>query len=133
MRFSKMLLAVSLFTGLVFAGATTTTTTTTTTEKATPKVVMFKIAGKVEAVDAIGNTLVIKTAKKSDTISITTSTKITNIGKPVTLSDIKTGESVRALCLKEEGKLVASSVKLGVAPAKKPAENATPATPAQTK
>jgi hypothetical protein len=137
MRFSRILLAVSLSTGLVFAGttATTTTTATPTAEKAPAKApvqALVKVAGTVDAVDAIGNTLIIKTAKKTDTVSVSTDTKITNAGKVVTLSDLKTGENVRALCKKDEGKLVATDVKVGVAAAKKPATTTTTTTTTTT-
>jgi Cu/Ag efflux protein CusF len=122
MRLSRILFAVSLSTGLVFAGTTATTTTTTTTpsmEKASPKVALVKVNGKVETIDAISNILVVKNGKKLDSVSVNSETKITNLGKDVTLSDIKTGENVRVTCKKDEGKLIATDIKVGVAQVKK--------------
>lgn len=134
MRLSRILLAVSLSTGLVFAGTATTGTTTPSMEKAPPKAALVKITGKVEAVDAIGNILVVKSAKKVDSIAITAETKITNAGKDTTLSDIKVGENVRVLCKKDDGKLTATEVKVGVpAPMKKAAMTPPPATPGDKK
>lgn len=129
MRFSRILLAVSLSTGLVFAGTTATTTTTTTTpstEKVTPaaekapvKVAPLIIKGKVEAVDAIANILVVKTVKKTDSIIVNAETKISNLGKDVTLGDIKTGETVKVTYKKDDDRMIATDIKVGVAQAKK--------------
>jgi Cu/Ag efflux protein CusF len=134
MRLSRILLAVSLSTGLVFAGTTTATTDKApATEKAPAKAALVKITGKIEAVDAIGNILVVKGAKKVDSIAITSDTKITNAGKDVALADVKTGENVKVMAKKDDGKLTATDVKIGVAPSKKAAAATTPAaTPAAT-
>lgn len=137
MRFSRILLAVSLSTGLVFAGAATAASTVApAAEKSSSAKAegLVKFSGKVESVDAIGNILIVKTVKKTDTVSLTAETKITNMGKDVVLSDLKTGENVRVLCKKEETKLIATDIKVGVAQVKKAAAATTaPATPVEKK
>ena len=120
MRLSKIVLALSLATGFAFAA----TTTAPATEKvAKPvKVVTVTVKGTVEAVDAIANTLIVKAGKKIDTVAVTAETKVTNAGKDAVIGDLKSGDNVTVVAKKEEGKLVATTVKVGAAkkaPAKK--------------
>jgi hypothetical protein len=128
MKFSSTIIAVSLCTGMVFAQAATTTTTTTTTKPAAAAVKAdLKISGIVVSVDAVANTLTIKSGKKDETVSVTAETKIMSAGKTITLADLKADEKVVVGYKTEEGKMVADHIKVVPAAAAKKAETA-PAT-----
>lgn len=127
MKLFNALLAVAVCTGLVFAQAATTTPAASAAPAAPAKATKsttMKVTGTVVSVDAISNILVIKkSAKKEDTLTITTDTKVMSAGKAITLGDLKADDKVNVSCKKEEGKMVAIAIKL-IPPAaeKKPVE-----------
>jgi hypothetical protein len=131
MKLSHALLALSVCSGLIFAEASTEAAKTEPAKTAVKPAAGAKVGGKVVSVDAIGNTIIVKTGKKEDTIGVTTDTKILSGGKAVALADIKADEKVRMTCKKEDGKLVATEIKVvPVAPAKKSEATPPAATPA---
>jgi len=104
MKFSRIFLAVAVCTGMLFAATTATAPATTpdTTVKAKAKTVKVKapkiekISGKVVSVDAIGNTLIVKVSKKvTDTVTVTTDTKILSGKTVVALADLKADQKVK--------------------------------------
>ena len=132
-----MKLYQSLVAGLVVCGfafavenATTTTTTAPATEKAVPakekaapakvakKEAAIQIHGSVVSVDAIGNTVIIKSKKADDTLTVNEKTVITVGGKTTALADLKADTKVAAIYKKEEGKNVAIKITEKVAAVK---------------
>jgi len=76
----------------------------------TPKKHGLPMHGKVAAVDATAMTFTINT----NTIAITSETKITKAGQPAVFADITVGENVSCSYKKNDaGKLTAASVKIG--------------------
>jgi hypothetical protein len=66
--------------------------------------------GTVVSVDAVANTIIVKTKKAEDTISVDTTTKITSGKAKVALGDIKTDANVTVKYKVVEGKKVAVSI-----------------------
>jgi hypothetical protein len=85
-------------------------------------------SGTVASIDAIGNTIVIKKAKTSDTLKVDSETAITIAGKKATLADLKSGTNVSVSYKIAEGSKVAVSIKEKVKTAPAPAPSAAPAT-----
>jgi hypothetical protein len=123
MKIAKAAFMLSACVGMLFAQAsTTTTTTTTTTPPAKPVAVKaLKVVGSIVSVDAIANSLIVKTAKAEDTLSVETGAKILSANKAITLADLKTGEKVVVFYKTEEGKKVAVEVKVAPPAAEKKA------------
>lgn len=83
--------------------------------------------GKVASVDATAMTFTVGTM----TIAINSATKITKEGKPAVFSDITVGENVAGSYKKDdEGKMTASSVKIGASKKKAAAAASGDAAPA---
>lgn len=98
MNFVKLLVAVIVGTSFVFAqvegSKAEEKTETKTQEKAEQKAALKTIYGKIVSVDAIANTIIIKTKKAEDTLSVEPGAKIM-IGKnEITLGDLKTDAQV---------------------------------------
>jgi hypothetical protein len=104
------------------------TTAPAATEKAAPvaKAKMMSVHGKVIAVDAMTNTIIVKTKKGEDTLSTTDKTSVMPKGK--TLGDIKADDHVAISYKVEDGKWVATMITLHAS--KKMAPAAAPMTPA---
>lgn len=77
------------------------------------------VKGKVVAVDLVANTIIVKTTKAEDTISVSETTKIKEAGKEVKLSDVKADANVTVAVKDEAGKKVATSISIKAAAAKK--------------
>jgi len=91
-------------------------TNTPAATEAAPKKASLPYKGNVAAVDANAMTFTVGTM----TLSVTSKTKITKDAKPATFADITVGESVTGSYKKDEGKLIASSVKIKEGKAKEP-------------
>jgi hypothetical protein len=78
--------------------------------------------GSVTAVNTTGNSFTVK-AKTDETFMVSTSTKITQNGKPITLADVKVGDSVQVWYTANAGKNEASKV---IVHAAKPAKTSKP-------
>ena len=129
MKVFHVVAAALLATGLVFAQATTAPAAPSKA-KAAPAAAVKVINGTIVSVDAIGNTVIIKTAKVEDTLSVTDSTKIKVGGKEGKIGDLTTDMKVTAQYKKEEGKKVAVKISEKKATAAKAAKPAAPAAPA---
>jgi hypothetical protein len=128
MKFSRILLALCICTGLVFAQAATTEPAVKAEPAAkTVPAASLKVIGVIVSIDAIANSLVVKAAKKDETISVTNDTKITNAGKAITLADLKADEKVSVHYKTEDTKMVATSIKILPKAVAKKSEAATPA------
>lgn len=135
-----MKLYYALMTGLVacsfaIADSTTTTmTTTTSTEKAAPAkakkaMAAMQIKGTIVSVDAIANTIIVTPMGKKkvdDTLATTDKTVVMPKGK--TVADLKADDKVTVSYKTEDGKMVATQIKLWVG--KAPKKMAAPAAPA---
>jgi hypothetical protein len=111
--------AAFVFAGLVFAQAKTTPITPKNMEQ--PKLVGF-----VMSVDAIANTITIKTPKGDETLAVEKNAKIKAEGKDIKLADVKKDSKVAAHYKTEAGKKIVTSIHVlptkatkPVAPAKK--------------
>lgn len=81
--------------------------------------------GSVVSVDAIGNTIVVKTANAEDTLSVESAAVIKVGGKDAMLGDIASGTNVSVTYKTEAGKKVASKITeaaVKAAPAKQTAK-----------
>jgi hypothetical protein len=72
--------------------------------------------GKVKAVDKAKHTITID-REKSNTFHVTPHTKIVKAGKPATFDDITIGEQVGGKAHEKDGKLEATSLRIGPKPA----------------
>ena len=113
------------------------------TEKKAPKAKVVELKGTVVSVDAVANTVVIKTETGEETLNVEKSTKIGAGKKTVALADLKTDANVVCKVKDVDGKKVAVSImekaekKAKAAPATAPADApaaapaAAPSTPAK--
>jgi pyruvate dehydrogenase E2 component (dihydrolipoamide acetyltransferase) len=101
--------------------------------KAAKKEAVKTVVGTVVSVDAVANTIIVKTKKAEDTLSVESGAKITSGKKEITLGDIKADANVTVKCKTVDGKKVATSINEKAAAAGKakkeaaPAESAAPA------
>jgi hypothetical protein len=79
--------------------------------KGAKKEAVKTITGTVVSVDAVANTIIVKTKKAEDTLSVEAGAKITSGKKEIALGDIKTDASVTVSCKTVDGKKVAVSIK----------------------
>lgn len=113
MKVLKLLAIGLIFTGAAFAQEPT--------KSAAPKAPAAKtITGTVSSVDAIGNTLIVKTKKAEDTLAVDSATTIKENGKDIKLADLAAGTNVSVTYKMVDGKKIATKVKK-VAKAKAPA------------
>ena len=126
-KYALALSALMILSGVAMAAdapAATTTTKTTTTKTKTVKVAKTttpaakKAMGAVISVDAVANTLTIKSHKDTATYAISATAKITSGKKEVKLADITAGEHVSVTYTKDGATMTASSVKVMPAMAK---------------
>ena len=66
--------------------------------------------GTVSATDPTANTLTVKVKTGDETFMVSTTTKITEAGKSITLTDVKTGDSAQVWYTENAGKNDASKV-----------------------
>ena len=148
MKLHHVLIAGLVSCGLVLAqeAATTAAPAAPAAEKAAPakapakKEAAVKVMGSIVSVDAIANTVIIKTKKAEDTLTVNDKTVIKVGGKVVALADLKADTKVKASYKMEDGKKVAEKITemAAAAPAKPKAKAkeeaaapaAAPATPA---
>jgi hypothetical protein len=142
MKLHHVLVAGLVACGFVLAqeAATTAPAAAPAAEKAAPakaapakKDGVKNITGAIVSVDAIANTIIIKTKKAEDTLTVNDKTVIKAGGKVVALADLKAETKVGASYKMEEGKMVAVKImEKPAAPAKAKAKEAAaaPATPA---
>jgi hypothetical protein len=98
--------------------------------KAAKKEAVKVISGTVVSVDAVANTIIVKTKKAEDTLSVEAGAKILSGKKEVALADIKTDAPVTVKCKMVDGKKVAVSITEKVAPAAKGKKGEAAAAPA---
>jgi pyruvate dehydrogenase E2 component (dihydrolipoamide acetyltransferase) len=128
MKLHHALIAGLVACGFVLAqeAATTAPAAAPAAEKAAPakaapakKEAVKTVAGTIVSVDAIANTVIIKTKKAEDTLTVNDKTVIKAGGKVVALADLKAETKVGASYKMEEGKMVAVKIsEKPVAPAK---------------
>jgi hypothetical protein len=87
--------------------------------KAAKKEAVKIVSGTVVSVDAVANTIIVKTKKGEDTLSVEAGAKIMAGKKEVALGDIKADAAVSVKCKMVEGKKVATSISEKPAPAGK--------------
>lgn len=111
------------------ASAQTPETSPSTNAPAAPKPRPHQISGKIASIDTAGKSISVTNKNGTETIQITTKTKISKSGAPATLEDAKVGEPILAAVTKDEaGNWVALRVRLGAARKKAaPSTNAPPA------
>jgi hypothetical protein len=115
---NKVILKLSLLSLLAMAVAITPITARAQTTNATPKKKLFPnrtlpFHGKLKAIDNTAKTITVGT----ETIQITSETKITKMGKPATLQDGAVGDDVGGAYHKDaEGKSDAISLRFGPKP-----------------
>jgi hypothetical protein len=112
MNLSKIIIATMAVVSLLsFSFAQPAATETAPAKAKAPATIVHSISGMVESIDAIGNTVVVKTAKAMDTIKVDSATAITENGKKISLADLKTGLNVSVSYKIAEGSKVAVSIK----------------------
>jgi hypothetical protein len=131
MKLSHALIAGLVACSFAVAGTDSASTTAaapmakTATPKAKKAAAMTPIKGSIVSVDAIANTIVVKTKKADDTLSTTDKTVVMPKGK--TVADLKADDKVMVTYKVEDGKWIAT--KISIMPAKKAAPAAAPAAP----
>jgi hypothetical protein len=88
--------------------------------------------GTVVSVDAIANTIIVKTKKGDDTISVESSAKIMSGKKEIALGDIKADSKVTIACKTVDGKKVASKITVSAAKAMKTTKKTSESTTSTT-
>ena len=124
MKLYAALLAGLVACGVVMAqeGAAAGTTAPATTEKAAPAkkapaAKTMSVAGTVVSVDAIANTVIVeKKVKKAMVQDTLYTSEKTKMAKGKTLADLKAGDMVSASYKVEDGKMMASSITVKMAP-----------------
>jgi hypothetical protein len=107
MKLSHALVAVVACTSFLFAQEAAAPKAEA---KAAKKEATTMISGKVVAVDAIANTIIVKVKKGEDTLSVETGAAITSGKTTITLGDIKADAMVTVTCKKVDGKNVATKI-----------------------
>ena len=95
---------------------------TTKTAKAMKAKAVKMVWGKIVSVDAIANTIIIKTKKAEDTLSTTEKTVI--LPKGTMIADLKADDKVGVGYMMEDGKMVATKITLNPVPKAKKAPKA---------
>ncbi|MDD5674931.1 MAG: hypothetical protein PHC61_12245 [Chitinivibrionales bacterium] len=86
------------------------------------------VMGTVVSVDAVANTIIVKTKKGEDTLSVDAAAKIMSGKKAITLGDLKADAKVVVSCKMVEGKKVATKITESAAKAEKVSKKTTEAT-----
>ena len=125
MKFSRILIAVLACTSLLLAQEATASA---------PKAAKAKgsCMGTVVSVDAIANTIIVKTKKGEDTISVESGAKIMSGKKEIALGDIKADSKVTITCKTVDGKKVASKITESAAKAGKTTKKTSESTSSTT-
>lgn len=125
MKKVALILASAALVSALFAETATTTTTAAPAAKAKPAATAKAsvVKGSVVSVDAIGNTIIVKTAKAEDTLSVGSAAVIKVGGKDAMLGDIASGTNVSVTYKTEDGKKVASKITEAAAVASASAKN----------
>jgi pyruvate dehydrogenase E2 component (dihydrolipoamide acetyltransferase) len=97
-------------------------------EKA-PAAKTVSISGTVVSTDAIANTIVVKTKKAEETVSIAPTSKIMLGKKEIKLADVSKDQKVKVSYTEENGAKTATSVKVSAAAPAKKAATSTAAAP----
>jgi hypothetical protein len=117
MKLSRILIAVLACTSLLLAQEATAPAAAAPT-KVAKKVAPSTVIGTVVSVDAIANTIIVKTKKAEDTLSVEAGAKIMSGKKEITLGDLKADAKVTVSCKVVDGKKVATKIVEKVVPAK---------------
>jgi hypothetical protein len=129
MRLARALIIALACTGLVFAqAATEPAAAPAKAEKAAKKEATHMVMGTVVSVDAVANTIIVKTKKGEDTLSVDAAAKIMSGKKAITLGDLKAESKVTVTCKMENGKKVAIKISEAAAKAEKTSKKTTEAT-----
>lgn len=83
------------------------------------KEVAKRVTGNVAAVDSNAKTITVKGKKGDVVISVDDKTKIMAGKDAKTLADIKAGDKVAVMYIEADGKNIAKSININIAPAKK--------------
>jgi hypothetical protein len=108
MKFSRILIAVLACTSFLLAQEAAAPAAAKPAKAKKEAATM--VTGKVVSVDAIANTIIVKTKKAEDTISVESGAKIMSGKKEVALGDIKADANVTVTCKTVDGKKVASKI-----------------------
>lgn len=98
------------------------------TEKA-PAAKSASISGTVVSTDAIANTIVVKTKKGEETVSIAPTSKIMLGKKEIKIADVAKDQKVKVTYTEENGAKTATNVKVSAAAPAKKAATSTAAAP----
>jgi hypothetical protein len=128
MKFSRILIAVLACTSLLLAQEAASPAPKAAKAKKEAGACM----GTVVSVDAIGNTIIVKTKKGDDTISVESSAKIMSGKKEIALGDIKADSKVTIACKTVDGKKVASKITVSAAKAVKTTKKTSESTTSTT-
>jgi len=79
-------------------------------KSAAPKKATHVATGKIVSVDAIANSLIVKTASAEDTFYVDSTTVVKSGKTKITLGELTSGESVTVYYKKVEGRKVATSI-----------------------
>jgi hypothetical protein len=111
MKLLKVLVAVLACTSFLLAQeAAAPAAAPAKAEKAAKKEASSIVKGTVVSVDAIANSIVVKTKKAEETISVETGAKIKSGKADVALGDIKADAKVSVTCKMVDGKKVATQI-----------------------
>jgi hypothetical protein len=132
MKLTKILIAVLACTAFLFAQeAAAPAAKAEKPAKAAKAAKEMSISGTVVSVDAIANTIIVKSKKAEDTLSVEAGAKIMQGKKEIALGDLKADAKVTVSCKTVDGKKVATKIveKAAAAPkaAKKDKAEAAPA------
>ena len=127
-------LAVAVAASASAAPAQTTKAPAQTTKTPAKKAAAHSVTGTLEKYDASGNSIVVKTAKGVETVSIGSATSIRMGAARMAPADLTghTGQKVKVRYTEENGKMVAQAVQLQGATRTARAET-TPKAPASSK
>jgi hypothetical protein len=134
MKIGRMMIAVLAVASFLYAQDNAAPAAHAKTGKAAKKEALKTCIGTVVSVDAVANTIIVKTKKGEDTIKVADGATIIAEKKEMALADIKTDAPVTIKCKMVDGKKVAVSITEKPAPAGKakkaeaPASEAAPAT-----
>jgi hypothetical protein len=137
MKLSRIVIAALAAASLIFAAEEGAAKA----PKAAKKEALKSVSGTVVSVDAVANTIIVKTKKAEDTLSVEAGAKITSGKKEIALGDIKTDAAVTVKFKVADGKKVAVAIsekaaaagkgkKEAAAPAAEPAAAPAAAAPA---
>jgi hypothetical protein len=111
MKLTKILIAVLACTAFLFAQeAAAPAAKAEKPAKAAKAAKEMSISGTVVSVDAIANTIIVKSKKAEDTLSVEAGAKIMQGKKEIALGDLKADAKVTVSCKTVDGKKVATKI-----------------------